>query len=49
MKISKRALELWPTQDLTTMGDSSRMESARVVICIHDMPTQYSQHTDEVS
>ena len=38
-----------PAQDLTTMGDNSRMDSARVVICIHDMPTQYSQHIDEMS
>ena len=49
MKISKRVLELWPAQDLTTMGNNSRMDSARVVICIHDMPTQYSQHIDEMS
>ena len=42
-------LELWAAQDLTTMGDNSKMESARVVFLVCDTPTQCPLHIGEVS
>ena len=49
MKITYRVLELWAAQDLTTMGDNSQNESARVVVLVCDTPTQCPLELDQVS
>ena len=49
MKIHLRVLELWAAQHLTTMGDNSKTESARVVFLVRDTPTQCPLHIGEVS
>ena len=49
MKIPERILELLAAQNLTTMGGNSRMESARVVFLVRDMPTQCPLHIGKVS
>ena len=49
MIISQRVIELWPAQDFITMGGNSRMQSVRVVILVHDTPTQCPLPFAEVS
>ena len=49
MKITYTDLELWAAQELTTMGDNSQNESARVVALVCDTPTQCPLQLDQVS
>ena len=49
MIISQRVIELWPAQDLTTMGDNSRTESVRVVVLVCDIPTKCPLQLHQVS
>ena len=49
MIISQTVIELWPAQDFIAMGDNSRTQSVRVVILVHDTPTQCPLPTGEVS
>ena len=51
-KVSKKYLKgfkLWPTQDLTTIGDNSRTESVRVVVFVCDTPIKCPLQLDQVS